>query len=457
MFAIVDVEASGGDPKKDRLTEIAIFIHNGKRVIEQYCTLINPETYISPFITSLTGISNEMVAEAPTFAEIAPKIIELTEGRIFVAHNVRFDYSFVNNEFKRLGMYFIRKQLDTIKLSHRILPGMASYSLGKLCRELGIPMENRHRAFGDGAATAELFDLMLKKEKDSIITEAMKQEIRDNLIPPNLNRDAVNALPEETGVYYFKDEKGKIIYIGKSKNIRDRVMQHFSEDMHSQKHHSIKHKIHSLDYELTGSELVALILESHEIKRWMPEYNRAQRKKKYRYGIYKETDAKGYINFKLKLRDMEEPLIHLNNRRRGTDILAALAEKNDLCLAFCGGENTNLGCPNYIIGKCEGACVGKESPESYNPRAEIAISRFQYQNHNFIISGEGRKPQERSIICIEEGKYIGFGFHEENDSQISSIEDAKIIINALPDDPDIQRIIRSSLRKLAKNTTVISF
>lgn len=182
MYAIVDIEGTGGNPKKDRITEIAIFIHNGQRVIEQYCTLINPETSISPFIAALTGISDDMVAEAPKWYEVAAKIDELTKGRVFVAHNVRFDYSFVSNEFKRMGARYQRKQLDTVRLSRIILPGLTSYSLGRLCQQVGIPIEHRHRAFGDGAATAELFNVLLQNDRKGFIKDSLKDEISQSLL-----------------------------------------------------------------------------------------------------------------------------------------------------------------------------------------------------------------------------------------------------------------------------------
>jgi DNA polymerase-3 subunit epsilon len=457
MFAIIDVEASGGNPKKDRLTEIAIFIHNGQRVIEEYCTLINPETYITPFITSMTGITNEMVAEAPRFADIAPRINELTKGRVFVAHNVRFDYSFLNNEFKRLGLHFIRKQLCTVRLSKKILPGLSSYSLGRLCAEVGIPVEHRHRAFGDAAATVELFDLMLKTGSDSITKETLKQEIKESILPPNLDREALATLPEETGVYYFKDEKGRIIYIGKSTNIRSRVLSHFSEDMNSLKHHGIKKKIFNIEYELTGSELLALVLESQEIKRWMPEYNTAQRRKKYKYGIYEETDKYGYKNLKLKMLQLDEPVIHINNRRRGEDILLSLAGEHGLCHELCSVPTSSNGCLNYHSGICGGACLGKENVENYNTKVISAISRYRYDNPNFIILGEGRRPEEKSVICVENGQYVGYGFLDETAGPVSSPLQARDFIKPQEDHPDIQNIIRSYLRKKVKGTEVIAY
>lgn len=457
MFAIIDIEATGGNPKKDRITEVAIFIHNGKRVIEQYCTLINPETYISPFITALTGITNEMVAEAPTFAEVADKIQELTAGKVFVAHNVRFDYSFINNEFKRIGQRYLRKQLCTVRLSRKLIPGLTSYSLGRLCQQVGIPVEHRHRAFGDAAATAELFDLMLKQDKESIINEALKDEINQSILPPHLTRDHLEELPEETGIYYFRDERGKILYIGKSTNIRQRIISHFSGDMNSEKYFGLKNKMRSIDYQLTGNELVALLLESHEIKRWMPEFNSAQRRKKYRYGLYMEENDNGYLQLKMRMLQLHEPLFPVSNPRRGEDILLSLAEDNNLCLKLCGISSSEGACLHHHTGLCAGACIGEETPENYNIKVERAIARYRFENPSFMIVGEGRSPVERSVICVENGQYIGYGFFDGEEEQITDTEQLKAVIQPLPDHPDIHKIIRSFLKKKTKGSRVITY
>ena len=456
LYAIIDIESTGGNPKKDRISEIAIFIHNGHRVIEQFCTLINPETYISPFIVALTGISNEMVAEAPKWEEVAAKVDELTKGRVFVAHNVRFDYSFVSNEFKRMGLRYQRKQLDTVRLSRTILPGLSSYSLGRLCQQVGIPIEHRHRAFGDGAATAELFNVLLQNDHRKFINESLKDEITQSIMPPNLRREYLDDLPEETGIYYFKDERGKNLYIGKSTNIRQRIISHFSGDMNHEKYFGLKPKIFSVDYVITGSELVALLLESHEIKRWMPPFNAAQRRKKYRFGIYQESDAQGYINFKVSLlKQDEDPVLAVGSKGGAEAILTGLADKYNLCLKKCGLENTSDACLNFYEGKCRGACKDAEPVEEYNLKVMQAIGSYKYKNPDFAIVGEGRKPNERSVVYVEDGRFLGYGFFDEETETGYTFEQFKDAINPLPDHPDLQSIIRSYVLKNRKGQVVV--
>ena len=290
MFAIIDTETTGGKPLNDRVTEIAIIVHNGKRVIESYSTLINPCRKIDPFVSGMTGITDEMVQDAPLFSDVVQKIIDLTEGKIFVAHNVRFDYGVLRNEFKRLGKTFIRKQLCTVKLSRKIIPGLPSYSLGRLCESLDIQIQNRHRALGDAEATAVLFERLLLNDRKEMIRSELNEGLTDGILPPNIQKNQVEILPEDPGVYYFLDQNKKILYIGKSTNIRKRVISHFSNDLKSQKSASMKEKIHGIDYKLTGNELVALLEESNEIKRFMPPYNVSQRIKKYRQGIFLRSD-----------------------------------------------------------------------------------------------------------------------------------------------------------------------
>jgi DNA polymerase-3 subunit epsilon len=455
MFAIIDIEATGGNPKKDRITEIAIFIHNGQKVVEQYCTLINPETYISPFISALTGITNEMVAEAPKWEEIAPVVTALTEGKVFVAHNVRFDYSFVSNEYKRLGLRFQRKNLCTVRLSRAILPGLTSYSLGRLCHHVGIPIEHRHRAFGDGAATAELFNVLLQHDTHRIIMDTLKDEINQSILPPNLRREVLDDIPEETGIYYFKDGRGRIIYIGKSTNIRQRVISHLSEDISSEKHLDMKNKITDISWELTGNELLALLIESKEIKRWMPEFNYAQRRKKFRYGLYPTYDAQGYLQLRAQMLKLEEePLIGFGSKRGAESMLLSLAEKNGLCLQKCYLNPAGEPCLSYHEGNCNGACTGEESPEDYNRKVEEALTKFKYPQPNFSIVGEGRRPQERSIVCVENGRISGFGFFDEELDGNYGLHAVKPLLQPLPDHPDLHKIIRSFLKKNKKHHEV---
>ncbi|MCK5169991.1 MAG: ribonuclease H-like domain-containing protein, partial [Bacteroidales bacterium] len=261
MYAILDLETTGLSPINEKIIEIAIYIHNGKEIISEYSTLINPERNIPYNITRLTGITNEMVKDAPKFWEIAKDIIILTEGKSIVAHNASFDFNFIRNEFKSLGYNFKRDRLCTVKLSRKIIPNHKSYSLGKLCKELGIKIDGRHRATGDAFATVKLFEHLLK------ISPSLGQ--LNSSMFYHIDAKIIKNIPEEPGVYYFHDHNGDIIYIGKSKNIRIRVFSHFSNEK-SERALKMVDEIHNISYELTGSELIALLMESDEIKTQKP-------------------------------------------------------------------------------------------------------------------------------------------------------------------------------------------
>ena len=287
MYAVIDIETTGGNARFEKITEIAVLLHDGEKITEEFSTLINPEKSIPPFISRLTGITDEMVAGAPRFFEVARKLVELTEGKIIVAHNAQFDYGFIREEFRTLGFTFNRNTLCTVKLSRKLIPGHRSYSLGNICEKLGIENEARHRAAGDALATSKLFDLLIARDEHGVIRKNVHNDPSLLKLPPNLSRQDVDNLPEETGVYYFHDAAGNIIYIGKSKNIRKRALSHFAEKEHP-KSLSMKTEIAGITYEITGSELVALLLESDEIKKHKPRYNRRQRESYFQWGIFKE-------------------------------------------------------------------------------------------------------------------------------------------------------------------------
>ncbi len=257
-FAIIDVETTGLHAAREKITEIAVLLHDGFQLIEEFSTLINPERKIPYRITQLTGINDQMVAGAPKFYEVARQIVELTEGAIIVGHNVNFDYSFLRSEFKSLGYDFQRKTLDTIKLSRKLIPGQPSYGLGKLCQALNITNSNRHRAAGDATATARLFEMLY-----TIDNEPENISLRG--VHASLNKSIIENLPEAHGVYYFYDSAGKLIYVGKSINIKSRVLQHLNNNS-TRKAVEMKNNIADVDFKLTGNELISLLLESDEIK-----------------------------------------------------------------------------------------------------------------------------------------------------------------------------------------------
>lgn len=297
-YAIVDIETTGGLVKRDKITEIAIVLHDGEKVIEQYQTLINPERSIPSFITGLTGITDEMVADAPLFCEVAKEIVLKTEGAVFVAHNARFDYGFLREEFARLGYAYTRKQLCTVRLSKKMLPQLKSHSLDSLIRHFSLDVDKRHRALDDALATAEVFRRITDMgHGHQEMSDIINMGIKEARLPTTISLDFIHQLPEAPGVYYFHDAEGKVIYVGKSIHIKKRVIQHFAEI--SNKSNKMQQRVHDITFTLTGSELIAQLLENAEIKKLQPEINRAQRRKSFPFAIYYYFDEQGYIQMKV--------------------------------------------------------------------------------------------------------------------------------------------------------------
>ncbi|MEH0155563.1 exonuclease domain-containing protein [Limibacter armeniacum] len=446
-YAIVDIETTGGNAKTGKITEIALFVHDGEKVIDEFTSLVNPECDIPPFITSLTGISNKMVKDAPKFYEIAKKIVEVTEDCVIVAHNSEFDYSFIKQEFQQLGYKYRKNTLCSVEMSRRLIPNCQSYSLGKLCKELGIDLNGRHRAYGDAEATVKLFEMMLEKEYvQAVMDEVMRYDLYNAKIHANIKREVIDQLPDETGVYYLYDENEELIYIGKSKNIRKRILQHLSNTS-TQRAQRMARGVRNIDFVLTGSELIALLLESDEIKKHQPRYNRAQRKTKIHFGIYKALDDKGYINFQVAPIEMgDHPVTTAFSRQEGTRLLEKMSERFNLCQKLCGLYKAEKSCFQYQIKQCKGACVQEESVESYNQRAEKASQIFSYGVSNVMLIDEGRHAEERAVVQIENGMYKGFGYIEVNGG-VSKIDELKAVIKPYKDNKDVNKIIRGYLRK----------
>ncbi|MDY6800880.1 MAG: exonuclease domain-containing protein [Bacteroidota bacterium] len=437
MYAIIDIETTGLSPQRNKITEIAIFIHDGDKIVNEFSTLINPECFISANITRLTGITNEMVADAPKFWEVAKDIVLLTEGKTFVAHNASFDYNFIRHEFKSLGYDFKREKLCTVQLSRKIIPKRKSYSLGKLCYELNIPVNGRHRAAGDALATVKLFEYLLKIDSSLAGLKSGKFY--------NLESSKIKKLPEVTGVYYLHNQQGDIIYIGKSKNIRTRILSHFNNEKTS-KALKMVDETHDISFEITGSDLIAQLLESDEIKNHKPKYNRRQRKKTNHYGIYSTTNEFGYNCFVIKKMDKNVPLIAFNSAKKARERLYHLSEEYELCQKLCGLYDTVGGCFYYQLNQCKGACVQKEAVEDYNLRANKLIQNLNYDNQSFFIIDKGRNDDEKSVVKVENGKYIGFGYFNV-DWLTADFENLSDVIKKYPDNSDVQQIIRTYLKQ----------
>lgn len=446
VYAIIDIETTGGSARLEKITEIAIYQHDGEKITGEFVTLINPERTIPYFITNLTGITNEMVEDAPRFYEVAKKIVEMTEGRTFVAHNVRFDYSFIRQEFKSLGFNFSRSLLDTVSLSRRLFPGHRSYSLGNICRDMGINIEGRHRAAGDAFATVRLFEKLLAADietngrKNAILRNTRKAKLH-----PGLDTAKLSEIPEEPGVYYFYNEEGGLIYIGKSRNLQQRISTHLSNNT-TNRAMEMRDLVADISWETTGSELIALLKESAEIKKNKPLFNRAQRRTGFHHGIYSFTDSNGYLNFRHGPADDDEiPLSLFTSRDRARGKLEALTETYNLCQKLCGLYETSGACFHHHVGICRGACCGKESPDEYNERASKALEEFLFSRRNFFIIDRGRDEDERCAVRILNGKYSGFGYFNINELGfgLAAIHEC---IRPSADNRDIQVILKQYLR-----------
>ena len=405
-YAIVDIETTGGNASGSRITEIAIIIHDGEKVIDRFETLVNPEREIPLSIFGLTGINNAMVAHAPIFDAISEKVLEMLTDRIFVAHNVNFDYSFVRHQLEQAGFKWTARKLCTVRAARKIKPGLASYSLGKLCHSLDIPLENQHRAGGDADATAILFSRLLEWDDEGEIAKMVKMTSQDQRLPPNLPPEDFNNLPEKPGVYYFYNQVKKVIYVGKAINLKKRVASHFSgHKINPQRQHFLR-DIYSISYEVCATELMALLLECTEIKQLWPTYNRALKRFEAKFGIYQYEARNGYKYLAVgKLSKFQTCIHEFNSLYNAIDLLRSLAEQFEIDQRFCKYSRPEEGefFQNNEV---------KSLPDVmlHNEQVDNAIDFLLRNRPTFAIIDKGRSKEERSCIWIENGHFYGMGY-----------------------------------------------
>jgi len=456
MFAIVDIETCGSKFafQKGRIIDICILVHDGISVIDKFSTLINPECHISGFFTNISGITNEMVKDAPKFHEVAKDILAYTEGKIFVAHNSSFDYNFIKDEFSSLGFKFKRDTLCTVKLSRKLMPGKRSYSLGNLCESIGITIHNRHRAEGDAIATAQLLDILLqlktqsKEYKSKTVSQIMTTRIE------SIKKYILDKIPESCGVYYFLDKEGRIIYIGKSVNMYNRALSHYNSDL--KKSRAMLNELTNVDFVETGSELISLLMESDEIKKHKPLYNRQRKKDVFTHNIDVFTNEEGIINFDIVPYDeSEKSLLSCTNYSSARERLESWIESKQLCMRYCGLSSEESVCFNHQIKKCNGICAGKESVEDYNYRASQIIKEYSYNKPTFLILDRGRHHQERAFIYIRDYTYQGYGYLDES-AQINCPDDVNSYLTCKQIHPDDNDIVRSWMRLKKREVLYLS-
>jgi DNA polymerase-3 subunit epsilon len=443
MYAIVDIETTGGYASNNDITEVCIVLHDGKQVTERFESLIKPAVSIPYYIQSLTGISSAMVAAAPAFEEVAYKVFSLLQGKVFVAHNVNFDYSFLKHHLSHAGYELSCQKLCTVRLAKKVFPGLPSYSLGSLCRNFGIPIFNRHRAGGDTDATTQLFQVMLQNNGEVHIAEFLKRGSREQSLPPHLPKEQVINLPYSPGVYYFHNQHGKIIYVGKAKNLKYRVSSHFTHNGAGRQRQEFLRNVHRITYQTCSTELIAFILESIEIKRLWPEYNNSQKRFTPTFGLYKFEDCNGYLRLVIDRKKSHlKPLYTFNQLLEGHSLLKRLVRQFNLCPKLCFLQTNDHDCTGMSLpdSYCYGACVKRESPEDYNLRLQTAVEYLERMLPTFAVLDEGKNAAEQSCILVEKGKFYGIGYVPA-DSSFTSLETLKPQITPYPENDYIRGLI----------------
>ena len=424
--------------------------------MDEFTSLVNPECEIPYFITGLTGIDNDLVRDAPTLVEIAEQILEITRDTIFVAHSVGFDYNVIKNEFRSLDLEFSRKKLCTVRLSRKLIPGYNSYSLGKLCSALNIPLTDRHRARGDAHATTLLFQKLLRTEgAETVFKNFLNARSQETTLPPALPKHIYDGLPSTPGIYFFKNAKGKIIYVGKAINIKKRVLSHFYDK--ATKEIEMCAVTADIDYEHSGNELVALLMESAAIKHHYPEYNRSQKRNVQRYGIFTYEDRNGIYHLAFnKIKMAPNPVAIFYNTTDCRLYLEEICKTFSLCAKFCHLQEKVDTCSHYRIKKCDGICRGEETVDAYNKKVEDALLFIREKHDSLIIDEKGRALGESAFVILKNGIYMGYGFVDK-DAQVNSIEDLEAFLQPQKNTLETERILQSYLtrnpHKVRKLTT----
>jgi len=443
LYSVVDIETTGNGPKGQKITEISIFNFDGNKIIDEFTSLVNPEQKIPHFITNLTGITEAMVRTAPKFYEIAKKVEEFTKDTIFVAHNVNFDYNIIRDEFKSLGFNFKRKKLCTVRLTRKIIPGLPSYSLGNICESEGIKIAARHRAKGDAEATVELFRRLIKRDTNFTINSFLNPRSREATLPPLVDKQVVDNLPETHGIYYFKNQQKEVIYVGKANNIKQRVISHFYDK--KKKERTMCLETADITFKETGSELIALLHESSEIKKLYPKFNRAKRKSGEAVAMFSYTDQKGIVHLAYnRLKLISKPLMKFYSVAECRNVLEKICSAFELCPKYCHLQTNVNACFHYQLQQCKGICTGKEAVESYNKRVYEAIKSLGLQTENLVIKESGRNNKEIGFALILNGIYQGFGYVDKN-QDMKEPNDYLPYVKPQKDTRDVQRILKSYL------------
>jgi DNA polymerase-3 subunit epsilon len=421
MYAVIDLEATGGKPGEERIIEVAIFMYDGRRIVDQFITLVRPDVPIPPFVQKLTGIRESDVKTAPRFHEIAKRIVQMTEGAVFVAHNAPFDYRILREEFARLGYDYFRVVLDTIPLTEKFIPGMPSYGLSTLCAELNIPHTRKHRADGDARATVNLLQILLDKDREKFIEGVyLKQPAATGQHKFSVQ---IERYVKTIGLYYLFNADGRVLYVGKSDQLRVRIDRHFLST--SDKALALQAEVASIRVEETGSILLADILEHEELKKLKPPYNQAKDKYRLRFGLFAMETDDGLL-WDVRGIQLEPPSLQVDSVADGVALISRWAESRNWNLA-------DLLLPRLLPKQAtEGR--GREGLPATLADAHRALDSFLWPEGIAIYQDKGRDPGEKVVFVVDSGRLLGYAFVrlEQDVEDLPSLKNRLTLLSQVP-------------------------
>jgi DNA polymerase III subunit epsilon len=421
MYAVIDLEATGGKLGEERIIEVAIFMFDGRRIVDQFITLVRPDVPIPPFVQKLTGIRESDVQTAPRFHEIAKRIVQMTEGAVFVAHNAPFDYRILREEFARLGFDYLRVVLDTIPLTEKFLPGMPSYGLSTLCAELNIPHTRKHRADGDARATVHLLQILLDKDREKFIEGVyLKQPAATGQHKFSVQ---IERYVKTIGLYYLFNADGRVLYVGKSDQLRVRIDRHFLST--SDKALALQTEVASIRVEETGSILLADILEHEELKKLKPPYNQAKDKYRLRFGLFTMETDRGLL-WDVRGIQLEPPLLQVDSVADGVALLSRWAES-------CNWNLADLLVPR-LLPKQTTEGLSREDLPATLAEAHRALDAFLWPEGIAIYQDKGRDPGEKVVFVVDSGRLMGYAFVrlEQDVEDLPSLKNRLTLLSQVP-------------------------
>ncbi|MDO5654592.1 MAG: exonuclease domain-containing protein [Flavobacteriaceae bacterium] len=444
-IAVVDIETNGA---ANRITDIAVIVYDGNQIIDEFKSLVNPGGRIPSFITALTGITEEMLYDAPRFEEIADEVYNITQDCIFVAHSVNFDYNIIRSEFQNIGRDFQRQKLCSVRLSRKVIPGHKSYSLGNICGALHIPIYDRHRAYGDAQATLRLIQhLQTYEHFENCLEQAMHARSQEATIPSGLDKEEFERLPHAPGIYYFYNDRHEIIYIGKAKNIKKRVLSHFYNT--SRYKSSMLREIAHVDFSVAGTELLALLMEDSEIKRNFPKFNIASKNQIKGWALVSYYNRRGILNLGIQnMTKTSAPHRIFYGMLEARLFVEKLVEEYRLCPRYCQLLENVTNCDSSIYNSCDGICSHSESVENYNEKVRAALAFVEAELPDGVIKLKGRQPDEDAFVRIKNGKYCGYGFIPKNEEIRNEEIDQYLISQS--DNMNVRQILKNTLHLIEK-------